>query len=89
MLPRFSVLVLVFLSSFVYAFSHAANRARRAWYAQGGSDQKAAGQGLEIESAIEPAGKSAEILQGVLAKAKTMVIASQTGLEIAQHRQTT
>ena len=48
--------------------------------------QQALGQCLEVEPAIESVSEGAEILRCIFSKAEAVVAATQTGLEVSQHR---
>lgn len=66
--------------------SHASNRTLGMRPALCSRYQQAFWQRLEIKSTVEAIGKSAQVLLRVLAKAKAVVAATQTGFEVAQHR---
>src|SRR5674476_717756 len=67
-------------------FSHHTNRALRVRSTLRCCHQQPLSERLEIESTVEPVGKSAKILRCIFSKAKAVVAATQTGLEVAQHR---
>ena len=67
-------------------FSHRPNQVLRVRSAPRYCYQQALGQCLEVESWIEAIGERAEILRCIFSGAKTVVTATQAGLEVSQHR---
>ncbi len=67
-------------------FSHRPNRVLRVRPALRRCHQQALGQRLEVEPAIEAVGEGAKILRCIFSKSKTVVAATQAGLEVSLHR---
>src|SRR5450830_368280 len=67
-------------------FSHHPNRALRVLPALRCGHQQALWQCLEIEPSIESVSEGAEILRCIFSKTEAVVAATQTGLEVSQHR---